>query len=275
VRIERCQDTPETLDFAEFCASVSAKLAAGASVWDCRDELRGLSQNKAVLMDRIHAYLEDLWGPETRGAPCTPGAIVQDNVRVAPNRYYRVRCLFWEEADHVGERNPLFLYDSVPHDHNFELLTIGHAGPGYRTSIWEYDRASTVGYVGEKVTLRSRGHHTLAPDTVLWFQQNRDLHVQHGPAAASISLNLITWNEPQPRQFFFDLERQRISHLVPFVAEKRQPLFALAAVLGDGNTLDLLSELIAQGELHPVMQQSATAAAAHIYERLDAQGDEG
>ncbi|MEM9459864.1 MAG: hypothetical protein AAGF11_37155 [Myxococcota bacterium] len=241
------------------------KLSAEATPWDCRDELRQLGHNKDVLLERVHHDLAALWNCDYHSGAGGASLLLLDKREYAPGRYFQVRFVFWEESRHLGERNKIFLYDDVPHDHNFELLTVGYAGPGYCTSLWQYDGASVLGYAGEKVALTSLGRFNLAPNTVLWLQQNRDIHIQHSPAAPSVSLNLITWAEPQPRQYFFDIPRQRVRHVVPRVPTRREPLFQLAAALGDQNTLDLLTDLLAEQTLDPDLERAAMAAATHVY----------
>ena len=54
-----------------------------------------------------------------------------------------------------------------PHDHNFEFLTIGYHGPGYRSDHYEVDPQTIVGVVGEKVVLTPKGSSTLAPGQVM------------------------------------------------------------------------------------------------------------
>lgn len=265
MRIDRDNSSTEEIGLSDFCAAVEEKLASGASVWDCRDELVRLSNNKDLLLDEIHRDLENLWGHDYRGHHGNAALLPVFEGSYAANRTYRVRFVFWEEPRYIHQKNKIFLYDDVPHDHNFELLTVGYAGPGYETSIWHHDGSDVVGYVGEKVPLSYQGRFTLAPGTLLWLQQNQDVHIQHGPAAASVSLNLITLVNPQPRQYFFDIARQRISQVVPKLVQRREPLFQIAALLGNEETLELLTGLIARKSLDPALQRAAMAAAGHIY----------
>ncbi|HTU34284.1 MAG TPA: hypothetical protein VMF66_10820, partial [Candidatus Acidoferrum sp.] len=60
----------------------------------------------------------------------------------------------------IAQEARIFSYDRA-HDHNFSLLTVGAAGPGYKTRIFEYDPGSIGGYDGEFVEM------TFLEDTIL------------------------------------------------------------------------------------------------------------
>lgn len=257
----------EPMELADFCAVVQAKLADGASLWDCRGELPGLSRNKDFLLDKIHENLAGLWGRDYQGDYGNAALLSVFEGWYNDHCRFYVRVVFWAQALDLHPDNELFLYDSVPHDHNFNLLTVGFAGPGYETSVWHYDRSTVTGYIGEAVPLTWQGRFQLTPGALFLFEQNRDVHIQHTPAAPSISLNLITATAPQPPQYLFDIERQRIRDIPPRLIQRREPLFALAAALGDDTTLDLLDNLIRKDTLDPLLRQSAMTAATQIFQR--------
>ncbi len=78
----------------------------------------------------------------------------------------------------------------VFHDHNFDFVTAGYAGPGYRTSIYEYD-GRVGGYIGEKVPLKFLEDTMLPQGKVMMFRRGRDIHSQLYPDELSISLNIL------------------------------------------------------------------------------------
>jgi len=66
-----------------------------------------------------------------------------------------------------GEKR-LFSFET-PHDHNFELLTVGYLGEGYATVIHEYD-GPFEGEVGEKVDLRFLKRTSLPEHKVMFYR---------------------------------------------------------------------------------------------------------
>lgn len=107
----------------------------------------------------------------------------------------------------------------VPHNHDFDLITKGIFGPGYKTDVYRFDSSSAKGEVGEKVGLKSLGVWQLSTGSVIWFEQFDDVHVQHPPEHFSLSLNIIPTGEDIDRgQFYFDVENLTISDF----AENRQ-----------------------------------------------------
>ena len=118
----------------------------------------------------------------------------------------------------------------VAHDHNFNLLTIGHFGPGYNTDLFEYDERTISGFVGEKVDLTSTGSAQLSRGKVILFEQNMDIHIQHAPESISASLNLVFQSSggSNNRQYVFDTQAGRISSIAPTRVESRTSLLGLA-----------------------------------------------
>lgn len=109
----------------------------------------------------------------------------------------------------------VFAYQ-LPHDHNFSFLTVGYHGPGYETTIYEYDFDKVKGYVGEKIDIRFLEHTTLEQGKVMLFRSGRDIHIQYPPRELSISLNLIVGSAHalEHEQFAFDVEEGRITDLL-------------------------------------------------------------
>ncbi len=110
-------------------------------------------------------------------------------------------------ARKIAQEARVLSYDRA-HDHNFSLLTVGVAGPGYRTRIWEYDSRSIGGYDGEFVEM------TLLEDTMLSlgkgmiYRPSRDIHIQIPPDQPSMSLNLLIAEREivEVPQYFFDVK---------------------------------------------------------------------
>ena len=143
-----------------------------------------------------------------------------------------------------NEQKNLFVYD-VPHDHSFPFLTIGYFGPGYETTIYEYDPKSVTGKIGEKVDLRFLETTTLPTGKMMLYRMSRDIDSQNYPTSLSISLYLLLAppETNQREQFLFDLESSRIAQYARNSASTRLTMCRIARHIGDARTASLLDEL--------------------------------
>ncbi|GGB99359.1 hypothetical protein [Pseudoduganella buxea] len=136
------------------------------------------------------------------------------------------------------------------HDHNFSFITANYFGPGYETEIYSYSRDRLIGYPGEKVELTYEGRHGLNDNTVMLYEQFRDIHMQLPPPALSASINLMM-NCPHSgltHQFYFDIENSCIRDYVGAVSDKRVNALGFARHLHDAETPALLQRI---AESHP------------------------
>lgn len=129
-----------------------------------------------------------------------------------------MRANIWpsrEEAVLSDSGEAAFVY-GVAHDHNFDFLTVGYHGPGYRSDHYEVDPEAIVGFVGEQVALRRVGSSNLAPGKVMHYRARRDVHCQHAPASLSVSINLMhsTPGQRWTDQFQYDLAGASISRVL-------------------------------------------------------------
>lgn len=171
-----------------------------------------------------------------------------------PGRHF-LRANFWPAADDPVLRasGPGHYFYHVPHDHNFDFVTVGHRGPGYGSLWYEYDYAALDGMVGEAAGLVATARGSLGPGQMMHYRAHRDVHAQLPPACASISLNIVPeraeamWFD----QYLFDTSADTIAAL-PTVSPA-EVLLRIAVVLdagndGGGNARDL-AERFAQA--HP------------------------
>jgi hypothetical protein len=185
-----------------------------------------------------------------------------------------VRANIWEPLKtRPGES--LFFYES-PHDHNFNFLTVGYHGPGYRTELFDYEHDKVVGYADEPVALRTLGEDALPFGRVLFFKKSVDVHTQLPPPELSISVNVLKRERERPDQYFFDTTRS----VVTGKADKlpTAALIRLAAVVGDDNATDLLVQLAAKHECRRTRLAAHEAVASRTgssdtWERALADGD--
>ncbi len=171
-----------------------------------------------------------------------------------PNDRYVLRANFWPSRNDAilqASGTAPFFYD-LPHDHNFPFLTLGYLGPGYWSDYYEHD--------GDGTALRFVERARLAPDLLMLYRMQRDVHVQLPPDSFSVSLNILGAHPSHPwtDQHRFDLVNGEAVCLTTAPAEG---LAALATHLGGGNGLDLVEHL-ARRHPHPRMRATAIAALA-------------
>jgi hypothetical protein len=185
-----------------------------------------------------------------------------------PGQHF-VRANFWPAAtDPVLQASGAthYLYD-VPHDHNFDFLTVGYLGPGYGSDWFDYDHAAVVGHVGERVDLRPTESGVLGEGQLRLYRAHRDVHRQLPAASLSVSLNIIpengatVWRD----QYLFDLSQDIIAS-VPSMAPS-EAMLRLALLYGAGNGEDIARHIAAH---HPSHRMRWTARRALIGAAVDA-----
>ena len=240
---------PATCGLAEAVAAIDGAgfeprdeaSVAHAALW-----LRRLGNNRAFLGDLLveqlaaghrHDAVESGYGPQ---------AIVLSGAR---NGYF-LRANIWPaEHDHAfrtsGARS--FVY-GVPHDHNFDFLTVGYFGPGYVSDYYEYDYEAVAGWRGEPAALRFIERSALAPGRLLHYRAHRDVHRQLPPESLSVSLNVVAvdpaagWLD----QYGFDIEADRVTGALN--PTSTEAFLRIAVGLGGAEALDLADRF---GRHHP------------------------
>lgn len=201
--------------------------------------LRQLSNNKSFLGDII---LEELQNGLPMQAESGYAPYVVMLGRAADD--VAMRANFWPAlTDEDYTRSPdAFVYD-VPHDHNFNFLTVGYWGPGYRSSYYEYDYEEVHGYPGEAVVLRKTHDRTLTPDSVLLYRAHRDVHTQLPPESMSITINVMDMT-PQflyRDQYVFDQSASRVAMVS--CGRSSPNIFDVAATVAGEEAIPLLLDI--------------------------------
>lgn len=207
--------------------------------------LRALANNRTFLVERIVHELKDV------------AALQQTNqyssqvFSLGRGRNFFMRANFWPAArDTVLQTSgPRSFFYGVPHDHNFDFLTVGYMGPGYWSDFYEYDHDQVAGYPGEIVPLRFTGREALPMGRMMLYHASVDVHSQMPADSFSISLNVIV-DFPEKistiNQYFFDLESYRIES---FANRTSLPLICeVAGEIGNEDCVDVLEYLSAN---HP------------------------
>lgn len=214
--------------------------------------LKKLGNNKDFLIDQVFAELKNcLQFQETN-------IYVPEVLLLHTTSNYFIRANIWKPITKVEEQIPGFRYD-VRHDHNFDILTIGYLGPGYRSRAYTYDRTTCVGMLGETVDLTSEGVFTLTEGKVALYRAKRDVHIQLPPERLSVSINLIPKGGAQNEvQLQFD-ESSRICRYLNFTGA--EVVVRLAGLLGSRECLEVLARIANQ---HPNAKIRALALVSQL-----------
>jgi hypothetical protein len=254
-------ETDETIDLAAFVDYLRREVDARdeASVLAAAPKLRALANHRTFLRDALTGALR-------RFRDGKVGGYVSQTFQLARAGDLYVRANVWypegAEPPTAQPAGAMTLY-GLPHDHAFSFLTVGYWGPGYETSIYEYDPQTVLGEPGEDVDLRFLETTTLPTGKVMFYRASRDVHAQGYPPAFSISLNVTVFppSAADRNQLYFDLENRKIAALSGPVQSGRVLLCRVAAALGDGETEGHL-EAIAARAASPYLRLEAYRALA-------------
>jgi hypothetical protein len=252
-RVIDCADQ----DVSTLAECTDALLSRG---FDPRDEeslahaalqLRRLGNDSTFLGDLILAELaanhraepaEQSYGPQVIMLS-RPGARGQGGD-------FFLRANIWPSAsEHMMRASgaAAFVY-GLPHDHNFDFLTLGYFGPGYWSDYYEYDYASVTGWRGEPVELRFVERSRLEQGKLMHYRAHVDVHRQLPADSLSVSLNVMHAGGAQGwlDQYRFDVEGRKVAGILGQGAS--EAFMRIAVGLGGEEALDLAERF---GRSHP------------------------
>lgn len=216
------------------------------STFEAAQLLARLGRNREFLGDLLVRQLRDRHRDGGREDGYGPQAIILSPVR--GNSFLRANI--WPAEDEScfaasGARN--FVY-GLPHDHNFDFLTVGYFGPGYRSDYYEYDYEDVTGYRGEIADLRFVERSALHEGRLMHYRAHRDVHSQLPPEATSISLNIMHVDAAQGwcDQYGFDLDSNAVTGVLN--PTSTETFLRCAIGLGTAEALDLAERF---GKGHP------------------------
>lgn len=240
---EQSDQKIEMQEFVEVCTSQmdpdDEESVIAMAPW-----LKRLSNNKSILIDHINMNLRNSAWVDRLGGYSSQSFVLE----TMANAFVRVNV--WEQSrEYDGDtfwEDALYSY-GLPHNHNFQLLTAGYWGPGYRTEIHEVDPDEIVGYAGERVRIRFLERTGLPEGKVMYYRRSRDVHSQIAPEEFSISLNLMPADRlvATTEQFEFDVRNGRIKGVIGNQVEATVSLLSVAKNIGDHRTADLCMRLAA------------------------------
>lgn len=181
------------------------------SLLHCARWLRRLGNNRAFLGDMLLAELKAGSGAAELASSYGPQVVMLSGL----GREFFMRANFWPSADEHMFRasgKSAFSYE-LPHDHNFDFLTLGYFGPGYASDYYEYDYGAVAGAIGEQAGLRFIERATLEPGKLMHYRAHVDVHSQLPPQGLSVSLNVMHAGGAQGwlDQYIFDVDKDEIA----------------------------------------------------------------
>lgn len=204
-------------------------------------QLHQLANNRSLLSNFIADGLKNVAGFQENNHYSAQTYILCD---VTPRSF--MRFAIWSPLGYFTEleESRFFGYD-IAHDHNFSLLTAGIFGSGYTTSVYHLKEGSSIeGIIGETVQLTEPQMLQLSPGSVILYEAQKDIHVQHPPPDLSVSLNFMVDQRVNcPRQHYYDVVRKKITGHVESDKVTRGDLFKFATLLGDEECMGLMSEI--------------------------------
>lgn len=236
-----------------------------SSLLESASKLLMLSKNRYLLTRIVDTSLKSMndLGAQAGNQYSDSTFLLVGNYRQKRKDFF-LRMNVWREprmrGGTVEYEKRLYSY-GLPHDHNFDFLTVGYYGPGYRTRIYEYDASKVMGYIPERIDLHFLEETTLPVGKLMFYRNGVDVHEQAPPESLSISLNLIV-QTPQNisrQQYYFDIEGQAISQYGDGAIGRHLALIELAGDIGNADTAEVLEYI---GKNYPDPRERAAALKA-------------
>lgn len=221
-------------------------------------KLQRLAANREYIRDALLAELRRIAGERSLES------FAPQSFTIHRDPPFSVRLNLWlppvGSARKIAQEARIFSYDRA-HDHNFSLLTVGAAGPGYKTRIFEYDAGTIGGYHGESVELTFLEDTSLPMGKAMIYRPSHDIHVQIPPDQPSMSLNLLIAEKEivEVPQYFFDLETSTISIMTDNEIGRRSSFLEAVGHFADETCASLLFDVARQSR-NPTIRAAAMNA---------------
>ena len=145
--IANTQDGAATLEETVEAVAQGFDPQDETSLLDAAASLERLGNNRNFLGDLLIAQLREGYR-DTQAAAYGPQVIVLS----APSGGSFLRANIWPgEGESCFRASGAGSFDyGTAHDHNFDFLTMGYFGPGYRSEYFEIDYREIAGWRGER-----------------------------------------------------------------------------------------------------------------------------
>ena len=200
--------------------------------------LRRLGNNRDFLGDILVGELAARHREDVLESAYGPQAVMLS----PPDGRFFIRANLWpSQGEHMmrASGSASFVY-GLPHDHNFDFLTVGYFGPGYWSDYYDYAYDAVAGWRGEPVpSLRFVERSRLEQGKMVLYRAHRDVHAQLPADALSVSLNIVGMSGAQGwlDQYRFDLEAHEIAGIIS--PGPSEAFLRIAVGLGGEEALDL------------------------------------
>jgi hypothetical protein len=232
-------NTKKSIDLEEYIEILDSKkidFNDQNQIIDSAIYFEQLNNNKNFLVNKICKMLENdsslslnnFYGPQV--------------FMLHSNDQYFVRAVVWNPITKIEKSIENFSYD-VCHDHNFDILTAGYLGGGYKSRCYTYDYSKTTGGLGEKVNLENKEIYNLGEGDIFLYRAKKDVHMQLPPDEISVSLNLIPRTDKiYSPQFQFDEEKHEICRYLH--SSGSELIIRLAGIVGNDNFIEPLKKIL-------------------------------
>ena len=181
-----------------------------AALW-----LRRLGNNREFLGDLLIEELAQRHRADMLETVYGPQVVIL----ASPKGNFFVRAALWPSKDEHMLRasgGSSFVY-GLPHDHNFNFLTLGYFGPGYWSDYYTFDYEAVAGYPGEALpSLQFVERSRLEEGKIQLYRAHVDVHAQLPADALSVSINVMHTSPAQTwlDQYRIDLDKREIGGIL-------------------------------------------------------------
>jgi hypothetical protein len=184
---------------------------------------------------------------------------------LAEGNSFIIRALIWEPVPKGVDGSQFFYH--IPHDHDFDFLTVCCSAPGLSSEVYQYDNTQIKGNKGESVSIQYQGLITLRPGTAVLFEAGKDIHVQLPPEEPCVTLNIMGMKHVERSPFWFDVKKGFIVNWVDHTQNVQSLLLNASRVMNNPETLAHLERI---RDKHPILGELAKQVLADIESRPDA-----
>ncbi len=240
--VRPCDDTAaiELGDLIAYLEDIKIDTRDEDSMLAAAPMLKRLANNRTFIADLALKELRERKNLDSIDNSYTPQTIMLTKA----DRNYFIRANFWpSDTDHIFRASgakAFFYY--APHDHNFNFLTVGYFGPGYKSNYYEYEYGTVDGYEGEPVALRFVEESALSEGKVMLYRALRDVHDQRPGDAMSMSINIMenSFRGNFLDQYSFDTERNCVTGILNRIGATA--LLPMIAAAGGEEAADFLDQ---------------------------------
>lgn len=262
-------ETSKSIELADFIDALHERGTDAhdkESLMEASDLLKQLYNNRDFLGQYIIGQLRDNTTFERNTAYNSQVLVLYSCPK------FSIRVNVWpsvKDSVYKSSGHKLFSY-TLPHNHNFNFLTLGYFGPGYLSEYYEVDYNKFTGYPGEKVELKFVEESYLTPGKIQLYEALSDVHKQLPPESLSISVNILEASQAVDlfEQNSFNLEKSTITDTL-ITSSNTEAILKIASVLKGDVSKGVLHHII---DNNPIDKYRYTAMTC-LAEMADSQGE--